>query len=285
MDITFGKEQVFRLLPTHSMDDTREKAWDKKTSVFGSGLTGLFSRPKSEDVKITYSEFRYEPFWHIACNVRYEYDRTRSYNVPVLAPEVKRVTVDGKDYTIAAEPRQFAITGTEHCIEESDTEVIFDAVRGQEQKWEKYLRFDKVSVIDIDKLSTDESIVVMPEMRASAAVRQVLASMMRPIQADTIHEEKANMRIVDLYFRPVYAFEYKWESKGKTTVAEFDGLTGVITSGGVTLRQQFEKMITRDLIFDVGADAANLLLPGSSIALKVAKSMVDIHKVSEKKQY
>jgi len=278
MDITFGEERVFRLLPTHSMDETREKAWDKKTSVFGSGLTGLFSRPKSEDVKITYSEFRYEPFWHIACNVLYEYERTRSYNVPVLAPEVKRVTFDGKDYAIAAEPRHFAITGTEHCIEESDTQVIFDAVRGKEQKWEKYLRFDKETVIDINKLSTDASIVVMPEMRASAAVRQVLASMLRPIQADTIHQEKANIRIVDLYFRPVYAFEYKWESKGKTTVAEFDGLTGVMTSGGVTLRQQFEKMITRDLIFDVGADAANLLLPGSSIALKVAKSMVDIHK-------
>jgi hypothetical protein len=283
MDIRFGEEQIFRLLPTLSMDDAREKAWDKKTSVFGSGLTGIFSRPKSEDVKITYNEFRYEPFWHIACNVRYEYDRTRSYNVPVPSPEVKRVTIDGKDYTIAAEPRQFAITGTEHCIEESGTQVIFDAVRGKEQMWEKYLRFDKETVIDIDKLSTDGCIVVMPEMRASAAVRQVLASMLKPIQADIIHEEKANIHIVDLYFRPVYAFEYKWESKGKTTVAEFDGLTGVMTSGGVTLRQQFEKMITRDLIFDVGADAANLLLPGSSIALKVAKSMVDSHKVPERR--
>lgn len=283
MDIIFGDEQIFRLLPTLSLDDAREKAWDKKTSVFVSGLTGLFSRPKSEDVKITYSEFRYEPFWHIACNVRYEYDRTRSYKIPVLAPEVKRVTVDGKDYTIGAEPRQFAITGTEHCIEESGTEVIFDAVRGQEQKWEKYLHFGKEPVIDIDKLSTDGCIVVMPEMRASAAIRQVLASVLRPIQADTIHEEEANIRIVDLYFRPVYAFEYKWESKGKTTVAELDGLTGVMTSGGVTLRQQFEKIVTRDLIFDVGANAADLLLPGSSIALKVAKSMVDSHKVPEKR--
>ncbi|MDD4653019.1 MAG: hypothetical protein PHQ34_12415, partial [Methanothrix sp.] len=246
-------------------------------------LTGLFSRPKSEDVKITYNEFRYEPFWHIACNVHYEYDRTRSYNVPVIAPEVKSVTVDGKNYTIAAEPRQFAITGTEHCMEESGTEIIFDAVRGKEQKWEKYLRFDKETVIDIEKLSSEGCLVVMPEMRASAAVRQVLASMLRPIQADIVHEEKATIHIVDLYFRPVYAFEYKWEPKGKTMVVEFDGLTGVMTSGGITLRQQFEKMITRDLIFDVGADAANLLLPGSSIAFKVAKSMVDGHKVPEKR--
>jgi len=86
MDITFGKEQIFRLLPKLNMDQAREKAWDKKTTVFGSGLTGLFSCPKSEEFQIKYSEYRYEPFWHVASNVRYEYDRTRSYNVPILAP-------------------------------------------------------------------------------------------------------------------------------------------------------------------------------------------------------
>jgi hypothetical protein len=283
MDITFGKEQIFRLLPKLNMDQAREKAWDKKTSVFGSGFAGFFSRPKSEEIQITYSEYRYEPFWHVACNVRYEYDRTRGYNVPVLAPEVQRVTIDGKDYSVTTKPRQFTITGIEHCIEEAGTEVVFDAVRGLEQDWKKYLRFEKESVSDLAELSTEGSIVVTPEMRASAAVRQVLASLMRPIQADTIHEEKADVNIVDLYFRPVYAFEYKWEARGKTAVAEFDGLTGEMTSGGVTLRQQVEKVMTRDLLFDMGADAANLLIPGSSIAVRVAKSVVDSHMGAEKR--
>jgi hypothetical protein len=97
MDITFGKEQIFRLLPKLNIDQAREKAWDKKTSVFGSGLAGFFSRPKPEEVQITYSEYPYEPYWHVACNVYYEYDRTRSYNVPISAPEVQRVTIDGND--------------------------------------------------------------------------------------------------------------------------------------------------------------------------------------------
>jgi hypothetical protein len=275
METTFGKEQIFRLLPKLNLDQARERAWDKKTSVFGSGLTGFFSRPKPEEVQITYSEYRYEPFWHVACNVHYEYDRTRGYNVPVSAPEVQRVTIDGKDYSITAKPRQFTIKGTEHCIEVASTEVIFDAVRLQEQDWKKYLRMDKEPVSDLSELSIDESIVVTPEMRASAVVRKVLASLLRPIQADIIHEEKADVNIVDLYFRPVYAFEYKWETKGKTAVAEFDGLTGEMTSGGVTFRQQVEKMITRDLIFDVGTEAANLLIPGGGIAVRVAKSVMD----------
>jgi hypothetical protein len=209
MDITFGKEQVFRLPPKLNMDQAREKAWDKKTSVFGTGLTGFLARPKSEEVQIVYNEFRYEPFWHAICQVRYEYDRTRGYNVPVLAPEVQRVTVEGKDYPVTAKPRQFTISGIEHCIEEASTEVILDAVRGQERDWKKYLRFDKEVVVDLTKLSTEGCIVVTPEIRASAVVRQVLALLMRPIQADTIHQEKAEVPTVDLYFRPVYAFEYR----------------------------------------------------------------------------
>lgn len=272
MDITYGNEQIFRLMPKFDIDKAREKAWDKKTSVFGSGFKGLFKRPKPEEVQITYSEYRYEPFWHVACNVYYKYERKRSYNVQIIAPEVQCVTFDEKNYPVTTKPpRQFTIMGIEHCTEEDNTEMIFDAVRLQEQDWKKYLRFEKELVSDLSLIPIDGSIIVSPEMRASAVVRKVLALILRPIQADTIHEEKANVNTVDLYFRPVYAFEYTWETNGRTAVAEFDGLTGEITSGGVTFRQQVEKMMTRDLLFDVGAEAANVLLPGSGIAIRLAK--------------
>lgn len=273
MDITLGEEQIFRLLPMMSMERAREKAWDKKTSVFGSGLSGLISRPKAEDVQISYSECRYEPFWRVVCQVHYEYDRKRNYNVPVIGPEVQRVTINGVDYPVDAKSRQFAIDGIEHCIEEASTDVTFDAIRGQQRDWKSYIRFDKEDIVDLAKFSAEGSIVVQPEMHASAAMRQVLASMLKPIQADKIHAEKAEIKTVALYFRPVYAFEYKWELRGKTAVAEFDGLTGEMTTGGVTLRQQAEKVINRDLIFDVGMEAANLLVPGSGIAVRLAKEV------------
>ena len=43
-----------RNIPPTSNDEhgkAHEKAWDKKTAVFSSGLTGLLSRPKAEDVQ------------------------------------------------------------------------------------------------------------------------------------------------------------------------------------------------------------------------------------------
>jgi hypothetical protein len=275
MDITVAEEQVFRLLPALNMDQAREKAWDKKSTVFGGGLSALISRPKAEEVQITYSECRYEPFWHVACHVRYVYDRTRSYTIPVSAPEVQRVTIEGMEYSVSAKPRQFTISGIEHCAEDISTEVTFDAVRGQERDWKGYLRFGKEAVPELAQFAPEGCIVVPPEVRASTVVRQVFGSLFRPIQADTIHEERMDIEAVDMYFRPVYAFEYKWETKGKTAVAEFDGLTGEMSTGGVTLHQQVKSVLTRDLLFDVGADAVSLLVPGGGIAVKVAKAMVD----------
>lgn len=276
MEITVGEEQVFRLLPRLDVEKAREKAWDKKTSVFSSGLAGLLSRPKSEEVQISYIEYRYEPFWHIVCDVNYEYDRTRSYAVPVTSPEVQHVTIDGKEYNVLDNPRHFKLTGVEHCVERESVEEIFDAVCDQQRPdWKSYLSYEKEVVADPAEFAPDGCIVVPPEIRASAVVRKVVSSLLRPIQADKIHEERVDVKTVNLYFRPVYAFEYIWNTKGKTAVAEFDGLTGEMSTGGITLREQVEKVMTRDLLFDVSADALNLLVPGSSIAVKVAKAVVD----------
>ena len=151
MDITVAEEQVFQLLSTLDMEKAREKAWDKKTAVFGTGLGAIFSRPKAEEVQLTYSECRYEPFWHVACHVRYVFDRARSYSIPVSSPEVKRVTIEGVEHQVTAKPRQFTTTGIEHCVEEASTEVVFDAVSGQERDWKNYLRFGKEPVPDLNQ--------------------------------------------------------------------------------------------------------------------------------------
>jgi hypothetical protein len=69
-----------------------------------------------------------------------------------------------------------------------------------------------------------------------------------------------------------------WDTKDKTAVAEFDGLTGETTTGGVTLRQKKLKkwkVITRELIFNVGMLSANLLIPGSDIAFRLAKAVAN----------
>ncbi|MFZ5916261.1 MAG: hypothetical protein ACOYZ7_04970 [Chloroflexota bacterium] len=270
MEFAIAEERAYLLREEVSTEQAKEKAWDRKTSVFG-GISRLVFRPKGEEVQIVYNEKRYEPFWHVVCRTSYVYDRQRKYTVPVSGAEVKRVTVAGQEFVLGEKPH-FLLSGTEHCEEKSQKEVFIDAVSSEQQDWKHYLSYSREE-IDITSFKPEAAIVVPPETRASFIVRQVLSDMIKAIQADVIHEDLVEVSVIDLYLKPVYAFEYLWQSKDRRAVAEFDGLTGEMRTGGKTLRQQIGTMLTPEVLFDVGIDAVDLLVPGGGIAIKVARAL------------
>lgn len=55
---------------------------------------------------------------------------------------------------------------------------------------------------------------------------------------------------------------------------EIDALTGQAQTGKQMLGQ-IKGMLTRDVLFDVGADTLGLFVPGGSIAVKLAKAAID----------
>jgi hypothetical protein len=114
------------------------------------------------------------------------------------------------------------------------------------------------------------------QVRATAVVRQMMTEMIKPVQqANIIHEERVDVEAIELNFRPIYAIEYEWAAKGKRTIIEFDGLTGDITGDGRKLGTQFKGFLTRDVLFDVTADAVSMFVPGGGIAVKLVKAAID----------
>ena len=99
--------------------------------------------------------------------------------------------------------------------------------------------------------------------------------MIKGIQADVIHEEKVEVTTVDLVYRPVYAFQYRWKSKNKEAIVEVDAATGIVSTGNRTFREYFGKVLDQNFLFDIGTDAAGMILPGGSIAVKIAKKYID----------
>jgi hypothetical protein len=131
-------------------------------------------------------------------------------------------------------------------------------------------------IVDLDHFAPPETLVIPPQVRATAVVRQVLAEVIKPVQnAQVIHEESVQVETVELNFRPVYALEYEWAAKAKRAIVEFDALTGEMAGGGKKLSAQIKGMVNRDLLFDITADAAGMLVPGGSIAVKLVKAVVD----------
>jgi hypothetical protein len=278
MEIQLGSERIFVLQEREGVEALRQRAMDRRTQSFGSGLGSLLQRPRAEDVVLVASQRRLEPFWHVAGRARYVYERSRDYSVLASAPEVREVTVLGTTYPVAESgqaARTFTLPTIEHCREEIAHELDADARSGAKvTDAAAVLAGPRDEINDPATLAAEGTIVVPPEHRASFVVRQLLSEMLKPVQADRVIEESLTLETIDLCYRPIWAFEFHWQSKDKRGVVEIDAVTGAIRQGG-SLLPQLSKMVTRDALFDIGADTIGLLVPGGSIAVKVARAALD----------
>lgn len=285
MEITISEQRVFLIPEVLTPEQARERAWDKKVGVFASGLTSLLSRPKGEDIKITYSEKRYEPFWLIQYQTSFQYDRKRNFPLQVTGPEVQSVTIANLNFAPVEDKklgRVIFVPGVEQCREEHQGVSFFDGLSGEKRDLSYALKFRLEEIQDLENFSVD-GVVVPPEIRASFVVRQVLQESMKPLQADKVFEEKIELTRIELYLRPVYAFEYHWVPKDRQGIAEFDGLTGEMRTGGRTFKQVMKGVLKKDFLFDLGADALEVIIPGGAIAVRLAKAAVD-YSISKKEK-
>ena len=55
---------------------------------------------------------------------------------------------------------------------------------------------------------------------------------------------------------------------------EVDALTGEVKTA-TSLKMQITRRVSRDALFDIGADTVGLLIPGGSIAVKLVRVALD----------
>jgi len=277
MDIILANERAFQFVPQTTLEVAIDRVEQKKIQLVSGTLGALLSRPKAEDIQLVSVENRLEACWEISVFLRTVYERNQSFTVPVSGKEVRQVTILGQDLDVAAGAKgnpTFSFNGVEHCLEEYRHNFTFDGV-GSEVDHSKYKGFAKSEILELGQFSPDGVLVVPPKASASTVVRSIMAKVIKPVQAQVIHEEKLNIETLDINFRPVYALEYLWAAKSKHVVIEFDALTGEIQGNGKKMADQVKGMLNRDLLFDVTADAVGMIVPGGSIAVKLVKAAMD----------
>jgi len=273
MDIQLADQHIYRLDDRLTPEEIRQRAMDRRTGAFGSGLENIFSRPKADDIELVDSQRRLEPFWHVGCSALYVYDRAHDYSVAASGAQVQAVSVHGEEHKVTA--GSFVVSTVEHSREEYRQALFLDGVTGAPVADAATLvGGTRHEVTDLDALAAESDIVVPPEQRASFVVRQLLTGMLKPLQADTVHEESITFEQIDLYYRPWWAFEFHWKLKDKKGVVELDAVTGQLRNSQA-LMARLSRTVTRDSLFDIGADTVGLLVPGGSIAVKVAKMAID----------
>lgn len=273
MKIDVASEKILVIKDQVSDRDAEALAWDKKISAFGtiSQVAGFFARPKDEDFELVYSEHRYEPFWHVLAKARYVYDRKATYLVPVTGKVVQSVTLLKTLFEVAS--GQLHLDVMEHCIQEEIDEVYIDGITSKNiTSLANYTNYSHAEVKGkIENSLAKNSLIIPPSARISAIMRDSLAKMIKGIQADVIHEEHVEVSTVELYYHPIYAYKFKWHAKGKEGIIEVDGVTGEVKSGARVFSEYFGKVLDQDFLFDIGADAAGMIVPGGSIAVKAAR--------------
>jgi hypothetical protein len=277
MEISLAEERAYYFVPQISLEVARDRIEKKKTTLVAGMFGNLLSRPNPSDIQVVSEEHRLEPYWVVTAASRTSYDRQQVYTIPIKGEEVREVTVLGEKLTVTSKGSpSLTLNGTEHCVEERRVTRFFDGLSGQKEDLSRFQSFTKSAITDIGEFAPDAMLVVPPQMRATAIIRQVLSEVIQPVtKAQVIHEERVDVETIELNFRPVYALEYEWASKGKRVVVEFDALLGEMHSGGKKWSDQIKGIITRDLFFDVTADAVGMLVPGGSIAVKLVKAVVD----------
>lgn len=265
MDVEIAEERIVVLTDRFSLDHAEGRAWSRRADAFGTvaKLGGLLNRAAADDYECVYRERRLQPFWHLHATAVAEYERTRSYAVPVV-PSVRSVQVLGE--TIPVEAGQLRFSGLETCREETSREHLYDGLtKAENPQLAGYLTFPG-ELTDAEALAAAAhggTVVVPPENKASVLVREVVSAAIGKIDADRVLEERVTVDVVDLVYRPVYAFRYR--HGGKEAVIEFDGLTGDIRPDGSTFEQYFGKVLEPRFLLDVGVEAVNILVPGAQL--------------------
>jgi hypothetical protein len=279
VDITLADERAFVLKEQLSLEQAEGRAWEKKVDAFGRmvKMASFLQRPKDSDFELLYKEHRYEPFWHIACRASYRYERRKEIPIPFSGNEVHSISLDEKQYDV--QNGRILLTVTEHCREEPEETRFIDGYTNQpNETFSRYLNYaaNEVPPEHLEELGNQGAIIVPPQARASAIVRDVLLGVLKSIQADTILEDAVEITNVDLYYRPVYAFQYRWLSKAKEAIVEFDGVTGEYHTDGKTFQKYMGKLLDTEFLFDVGIDAIDLFVPGGGLAVKLARKGLNV---------
>jgi hypothetical protein len=255
-------------------EKARQVAADYKVKAMGM-FSQLLFRPKPDDIAIVYEEKRYQAFWHIVGTLFLDYKRKTRHRVTVETM-VKTITIEGKEYQVNQADHTFEIEGIEHCQEAQREELLVDAQTEKPGDFARYMRSSSKQIENMDILTQDGAQVVYLKAKASFLIRQVLNKLVRPYKADEILEERIAIEELNLYFYPLYTFEYVWANKDKKALVEFDGVTGEARKGQ-KISDQLLQSFSYDEMFDFAKEIAGFV-PGGGLAMMTGRKAYQIVK-------
>jgi len=261
--------QIYVFEDVYQEPAARSQAESEKVKSFGwVAKLKLWDLPKESEIQLLSSEKRYEPFWNIAAERITTFEKNTEYSIHSVSPYAQSIRMLDKSFELDGK-REIVLTGVESCFRRVAISEYFNGL--DRQTTEKSLA-DYATKFQKHELGGDEVLnLIPPEHKAAYLIQQVKMRLMEPIHADEILDDTLQINSLTLYYRPVYAFEYGWREK--RGVVEIDALTGSVNREGSILGGIAKKLTTRESLFDIGAEVANLIVPGGGVVVKLVSKI------------
>jgi hypothetical protein len=272
--LMIGEKGFVALSPLISPEKADKIAEENKHRGI-SFFSRLIYRPKPEEIKLTRSEARYEPFWHMACEARVDYVREKSVHLE-LDENVCELKI-GDQYFKADNGKAF-VSIDERCVIRKSNELFIDAVTGENRDFKEICNSRFSRIASVEEIVNSDFSPVPAKVKASILVRDMIFDTMKPLKAIEIITQSLKIEKLNLCFRPVYVYEYTWEAKNQHVVFEVDAITGNVSEGRVLGKTNEGEFLSEASLFDIGADAIGLVVPGGEIAAKIARAFIGKHK-------
>ncbi len=267
--LTTGETGVFACQPLINAEQARQIAEDNKKSGI-SFFSRLIYRPKPEEIRLILCEQQLQPFWLIECEASLDYIRSRPLPLD-LDEQVCEIKIG--DQLIRPAKKRVDLTIEERCQTRQPIKRFVDAITGKQADFSEICQKSPASALNLGSPGKEGFQLVPPAIRASILVRDIIFEFMKPLKASEIIAQGLDIARLNLYFRPVYAFEYEWLGHDKKVSFEIDGVTGRLSEGHRPSTGSFETLNEANL-FDIGADALGLVIPGGEIAAKLAAAFL-----------
>jgi hypothetical protein len=271
LSIGENAQKIFIFEEVYPFRAAQEQANKKKVNAFGliAKLNPL-NRPKEETVLLQKEELRYEPFWELSASRDIEYTCQVVYPVTVHNPHARKIDIQGLTFDVKqqGDKQKFDVQLVEQCTRTVQFSTLVEGLERdlKPATLENYIK--KYKHTEIPEISAENAI---PPRISSSCVNQMAASHLSKemVNAHEISRDIITLHKAYLYFRPVYAFEFVWAPQSKTGVIEVDGLTGEVIENGQWFKEKMSRVMTREMLFEAGAEVAGSLIPGAGLAIKM----------------
>jgi hypothetical protein len=277
IEIAQGAYRVFVFDEVYPLRAAQEQAEKKKLGAFGMlARLNPLNRPREETVMLAKEVLRYEPFWHVVAQRAVDYACELVYPVAVHNPYAKAITILEQDYEVTrqGEKARIDLHVQEKCHRKLDFESHVDGLSRdiKPSMLDAYIR--KYKFQEVDAVDKPEALTPLVPLAAVAQMAQAKLTG-EAMNAHAIFSERLAFEKLHLYFRPVFAFEFVWSSADRRGVIEVDGLTGETVENGQWFKDRLDRVMTREMLFELGAEVAGGVVPGGGLAVKAIAKMTE----------